>query len=349
MFPLARHRQTAVPAATISSVVMTPWDGSAVTQWDDQTTGTINGSGFDVSTSVFVDGGSVSASYVSSSQMTFTLSAAHISGSPLQTSGTKTITATNASGIPSNSKTFSVAVFDWTTPSSKQGIWVPGVSAVTLDGSDGISQIDDISGNARHLAQSDSAKRHNYLATSILNGQPAMRCFANADECLYSAAAMSSFITTSAGTVTCVYASFGISTGATQLKAGPLIWGDANSIIGLGERSTKPQSGVFNDDGAYEELDSVDPAPFGASKYVITFKHTGGNIYQRSGLGTATTAASGNSTSLAGVMNVGGKSTVTGQEFNGWIGPVAAYNAVLSTYDEERLIRKSIATYGCAV
>jgi hypothetical protein len=134
------------------------------TQYDAQTTLTVNGTNFTVSSVVQFDGVSLTTTFVNSAQVTAVIPAAEVAGSPYRTSGAKSVTVVDGA-FTSNASTYTVN--SWSAVSNLSnctGVWrasTANCAGATTNG-EKFSPWTDLKGVA-DLVQATSGDRPGYV------------------------------------------------------------------------------------------------------------------------------------------------------------------------------------------
>ncbi|GEM_PF-3396583 len=182
-----------------------------------------------------------------------------------------------------------------------------------LSDNDSVTTWNDTSGAAENVSQSTAGLKPLYK-TNILNGKPVVR-FDGSDDYLQAGSALSAFATASAKTIFVVFK-------ATSV-GGP----DHNIFEGGDWRiqvATGPVVRQYNNDGAFDTLDtSISTGTF----YIFTGWHDGTNIYNQLNANSATSTASGATSSLTTTVQIG-KFGV--RYFDGDVAEVLVFNGVLN-------------------
>ncbi len=195
--------------------------------------------------------------------------------------------------------------------SGLQGWWKADAGVYSDAGStpandnDTVQQWNDQSGNGRHFSQATATNRPTYR-TAIVNGKPVIR-FDGVDNFMATAATMTNFMTSTAGTIFVVAYVQAITTNGAAAYANDQVFSD--QITGPGVRhclalKTTPSIIAFHYDG------SEDTAAKGVATgtwYSMLYKMGGGNL--SIGLNDArdaslTSAASGAATDMTGVLRL---------------------------------------------
>ena len=207
----------------------------------------------------------------------------------------------------------------------------------------------DQSGNGRNLTQASAGPRPTIVTGGALmneiNGQP---CLGFGDtQYLDTAAAVSTFLTTSAGTVACIARATTITDANSNLYNNHALWaevtgGNCGSHCTFVNAITEVASYNFdtNVDGAFATIVASTP-------FAHMWCHRSGNVENYLNSGTPTTTASGNTGSMAGVLRVG-SSYNTNFGLIGQVADILTYSTALSSGDIALLGAAIVAPYGLA-
>ncbi len=168
-------------------------------------------------------------------------------------------------------------------------------------GSGYFSQIFDQSGAGNHIVQATTTKQPLYVASLGGNARP-VAAFDGSNDVLSSAVAVSSLMSVSAGYIILAGLVDAATLDSATSTANHLLIGDASQKLGLYVRLGGTLYAI-NDDG------SLDPARDAAPLYVpfvVELRHDTGIIYGRVNGGDWFQATSGSTSSLAGILNIGG-------------------------------------------
>jgi len=170
-----------------------------------------------------------------------------------------------------------------------------------LAGSTGyVSQLFDQSGNGRHLVQATTTKQPIYESSDELIGQPAAS-FDGDDDLLATAGNMSNLISTSDGWLVIAGRIDELAFDSATATADHLLLGDQGQKIGLYARAGGNLYG-FNNDGAGDTVTDAVPV---LEPFVATLRHGSGTLYTSVNGRTELSAASGATSSLASLFQVG--------------------------------------------
>lgn len=319
----------AVPAPAVSSIspdIGDPAGGGLVR--------TLTGTGFTGTTGVTF-GGDAATSVIVVNDTTITCLA------PAHAAGLVDVVVTNPSG--SDTLTNGYEYFD---PGSlaTNTCRLKAYTGVTESGG-AVSQWSDQSGTGNHFTQATEAAKPTYTASS-LNGRPGIH-FDGIDDVLASGAATSAFIAAGTGTIFLVGSISVYATNSGTLFNNDALLSNNGGFLGLHCKQTETFI-VSNWDGSQDSANvtNVDAA----TPYVFTWRHNsaGDGLYGRVNLGTATTAASGNTTSLASVLRLG-SSWATASVFTECkLYEVAAFSTALSDANVTKCARYFMAEWGIA-
>lgn len=162
------------------------------------------------------------------------------------------------------------------------------------------SQLFDQSGNGNHLAQATTTKQPQYV-TEIGDNDRVAASFDGSNDILSTSVAMTSLMSVSTGYLVIAGLIDTLTLDSATKTSNHLLAGDASSKLGLYVRLGGTIYGINNDgslDGAVEGAPTLVP-------FVAELRHDGGLIYVRiNGVGEDS-ATSGDTSSLAGVLNIG--------------------------------------------
>lgn len=308
---------------------------TSATQYDDATVLTVNGTNFTATSVIKIDGASQTTTFVNSTQLTCTLPAGQTPTAILAVSGAKTVTVGAAAG-----QTFTVNAWALTDVTGLQGWWRADAGNVTI--ATGVSQWNDTSGNARHLTQATgSAQPAHTSSLAGMNNQPAVTFDGSNDQ--LTGAAWSNFVAVGAYTIMAAIYPTAAPTNSATIYANTGILSDpASGLIGLYLRSA-PDVGLYNWDGS-EDKDILNINALSTGS-IITGMHSSGNLITRLGTGSESAGtASGNTTSLAGLLSMG-RAYNNVNFYTGSICEVAIWNVVISAANRDRAARYMRARY----
>lgn len=239
----------------------------------------------------------------------------------------------------------------WYDPSDLSTLWqdTAATSPVTTDGQS-VARINDKSGNGRNLTQASAGGRPIYHTSGGLHWLE----FDGSDDALNAAVAVSNFIANSAHEVCVGFRADTIAqNNATNVFSNMATWGDNGGFVSSylrnngngGTAGTAALAGAYNWDG---NADKAENAYTVAADAIFSQRHDSGNILGRLNSLTETSAASGNTSNIAGILRLGvqgGSSGIT--NLDGRIYGFFIKNAVLST--QERLDLREYMAYKSGV
>lgn len=223
-----------------------------------------------------------------------------------------------------------------------QGWWKADSETSYVDG-DPVGLFTDRSGKGRDLTRTGGNRP--IFKTGAANGKPVLR-FDGSNHYL-AGAALSNFITASAFTLFVVVkvAAIGGADSAASPWTNPTIIRDAGQLWGFHLRNTGPTLQAYNWDG---NADIATPAIATGVWMILEARHDAGNIVARRDGGAESTAASGNTNALTGLLNLS-SSTSAATRLNGDIAEVAVWNVVVSAADRARLRAGFATKYGIPI
>lgn len=169
------------------------------------------------------------------------------------------------------------------------------------DVSGAVSALLDQSGNSRNLAQGTASARPAIITAG--NQSRAAADFDGTNDFL-AGATMANFIAAANGYIVASGIINSIGTNSGTVTSNDPLWGDDDSYMGLYMRSNGTWY-ASNYDGSEDVASITNNTGTGSAK-VVRWMHTGGNVSGRVNLGTAASAASGDTTSDPDNLRVGG-------------------------------------------
>lgn len=257
----------------------------------------------------------------STKRLAFVASGTYASGSAF---ATQVATAVNAAGV------------DPATLSPTAWFRADSLPATIANGGV-ISQWSDVSGNNRHLTQATGSKQPT-LRFGVLNERPVVR-FDGTDDGFDSSVALSAILGANGrGTVFAVYK---IDVDASGLD---VIWADTTTKAALYVDNTTPTLNALNDDGTQDVANRTTTR---GVFHIGIWMQDGTNV--SAGHDNANTAglgqtASGNTSSLAGNMNVGYLANTN--FLKGDIAEIIIFNSALSEENRRRVEKYLVNKYG---
>ncbi len=177
---------------------------------------------------------------------------------------------------------------------------VDSISDFVSGGSGYFSGLFDQSGLGNHLVQATTTKQPLYEAEVGDNARPALS-FDGTDDLISTAIAVSTLMSTAVGYAVIAGLIDAATLDSATSTSNHLLMGDASSKLGLYVRKGGTLYGI-NNDGSLDEATEHVPllVPF-----VAELRHTGGIVYTRINGGDEESATSGDTSSLAGILNIG--------------------------------------------
>lgn len=211
-----------------------------------------------------------------------------------------------------------------------------------------IGALDDQVGSA-DLLQTTQADQPQLVSSgaiiTTLGGRPSMSFDGSGDVLLYGGQ-FDSFITTSAGTIICVFRAVSIHIASTTIYENDPVWSQRASTCALVLKST-PTAHGFNHDGSFDDAGAVSIAV--NTNYIHTWKHEGGVVYSYVNTNTPVSVASGNTSSLLAGLALGFVTGNSLNSFNGFITELAMWNRALSATEIAQVQHYMASYYGIAV
>lgn len=224
------------------------------------------------------------------------------------------------------------AILDGTSPNgawsfSRDLLTTWGAAARYTENTGKIDALKDQSGNSRDLLQTTAARRP-VIGTGAPN---TITCgvFNSTDLTYLTTAAgdpLSDFIAAGAGWIVISFIGSTIDTNSATVYLNEGLVCDTGQFMGLFLK-TGDAIHVYNWDGS---VDTTSTAVTEGAAYVAEWRHEGGNVYCRLNGSTEVSAASGNTTTLTGLLRIGAGPTAGGSThaLDGMIFEMAAYSTV---------------------
>lgn len=186
-----------------------------------------------------------------------------------------------------------------------------------------VSTLHDQSGNARDFTQGTAGNRPVILAAGP-NSKDSLDFTSASDHFMSTAATLADFVNADAAYIVVSFIADAFTANTTTPALNDVVLCDDGLFAGVTVRNTG--GGLvysYNWDGTYDAGSTTITT---ATAYVVELRHTGGSIFNRVNAGTESSALSGNTTSLTGVMRLGGDGTSL--SFDGKIFELAMFDAV---------------------
>ena len=209
----------------------------------------------------------------------------------------------------------------------------------TLD--TGVASVADQTGNSRHLAQATGAAQPSLASTGPQNRAAARHD--GADDLLQTVA-LSSLI--AAGTGHIVFCGI-VRAIASDNAIAPndAMWGDSAGYVANFLRSTGPSVNAYNYDGT-DDVVSITTGFALDAIFVHEWRHEGGNLHARVNGGSWSSAASGNTPVLSGLLRTGTWYTGIGIFTALDLFEIVTFNAVPDEEERDALVANMTAYYG---
>lgn len=304
-------RATGGSSVVAPSLTTTSISPTTATQWDAQTSMTVNGTGFTNSSVASLGGVALATTYVSQTQLTCVIPAAETASSPLQTAGAANVTVSNG-GAPSNGQAFTIGA--WTMASIAGLLEWNRADAANMTLNVGqISAWADNMGNGNTLGQGSGLSQPVFDALEgSLNNQGAAEFNIAPGPQFVTGPIGSAVASVSQYTVFAAFTVVAAPVNAATIYNNAAVFADVSGYWGMYIKGTGSNTIVAHNFDTADEVCSV-PFTVGVPN-VITQRHGSGTLAIRSGLGTESTVASGNTGSLASSIRVGKNlTTVTAQ------------------------------------
>lgn len=189
----------------------------------------------------------------------------------------------------------------------------------------------DQSGNARNLTDGGIAVQRPTLSTAGPNSRACAE-FDGSSDFLSVGSALSNFISAGSGLVLVSCIIDAINLNNTTAYQNDWLIADSSAFMGLFIRNTGGgQAIAYNWDGNEDKATATIAT---ATPYVLHWRHEGGNVYQGVN-GTETSVASGDTTTLTGILRMGGAGT---QFLNCKVFEAATFSTVPSGADVTTII-----------
>lgn len=214
-----------------------------------------------------------------------------------------------------------------------------GGSRYTLNGSN-VSSLNDQSGNSRHLAQGGAGSQPP-TATAGANSRIAIDFVPASTDSLVGAA-ISSFITNSAGYIICSGIVDAFNSAAPPHFGDEAFFADSGGFIGWHVVST-PAGSAYNWDGDSDVM-ATPHAMVAGDEVVVEWKHEGGTLYSRLNGGEWLSKTSGNTTTMTGTLQIGKSSGAVWGDYKFF--EMACFSAVPSTAEQDALSADFMAWIG---
>ena len=196
-----------------------------------------------------------------------------------------------------------------------------GTTLVTADGQ-ACQQMNDKSGNSRHFSGAGTARP--LYKTARVNGKSTLLFDGTND--VMTAAAISNFIANNAYTFIGVCKPAALDQNSATIYNNDVFYCDASGYIGYFMKSA-PTGHIYNWDGNQDSTTNTIPAA--GTAWLVVARHSGGNIISAINQGAENSAASGNTSTLTGALQIGGRVAFTNLD---WC-ELAVWNVVLSAAD----------------
>jgi len=204
-----------------------------------------------------------------------------------------------------------------------------GGSRFTLN-SGNVSSLNDQSGNSRHLAQ---ATTNQQPPTATANSRTVID-FGGVEDSL-AGAAISNFISNNAGYIIASAIVDAVTTNNASSSGNDMIFCDTGGFIGfhLKNNASVYTGHAYNYDGTDDKTTNTS-FPIGTA-VVIEWKHEGGNILGRINGGSWDTVASGNTSTMTGLLQIGKSFGAVWTDYRFF--EMAAFNTVPGTTTQNNL------------
>ena len=302
------------------------------TQWDGDTVDSVNGSGFTPASVVTIDGAAVSTTYVSPTQLQFTIPRADAASSPLRTSGVKVVQVVGASGNAN------LTVSAWTYSTAT------GHSLLLDAHGDNVSstQWTETSGAGRHVTQAVAANNPTHTSSlAALGNMPALT-FDGGNDFYAGTWTLDAIITTTAGTILTAFVATAVDTNDALIYENDSPWADNSGSHGL-----RLKSGGTMHANAFDSASRDASTPFVIGTACVGgWRHNGSNIFARKNIAAEVSAAcTAGSSYNTKTLRIGRSYGSSSKWFAGSIGRIVAWNVSLSTANYERAIRKTMVEF----
>lgn len=196
----------------------------------------------------------------------------------------------------------------------------------------------DQSGNGRNIVQPTATNQPQLVSSgsviTTLGGQPSID-FDGVDNFMFSGVLISAFLTTSAGTVACIFRADVINTANGTAYDNDTVWCNDDEQVGIALHSTGPKVQAMNQDTGALDVSEITIAE--DTNYVHVWQH--GSSQVRSFLNNNTgqdAKSTGNTTALNTSLTIGKNYNETAY-FDGNMVQLICYNTELSTTDIDSL------------
>lgn len=204
-----------------------------------------------------------------------------------------------------------------------------------------VSTLHDQSGNSRDFTQGTALNRPVILEAGP-NSRESLDFDSANDHHMSTAATLADFINADAAYIVVSFIVDVITINSATAALNDVVVCDDGLFQGITIRNTAGGTVYsYNWDGSYDVGSTTITT---ATAYVVELVHTGGNITNRVNAGTASTAASGNTTTLTGIMRLGGDGTA--QSFNGKIFEAFACDTVPDESTRDTIVADLMAWIG---
>jgi hypothetical protein len=218
-----------------------------------------------------------------------------------------------------------------------------GGDRYTLDGGGVVSNFQDQSGNNRDLTSSGSQRPA--LTTAGPNSRACLD-FDGAANALQSSVQAVSFISASSGYMVISFIVDAVAGNNAQAFTNDALLGDIGGFFGAYLKNTSPITGQsFNWDAGGEDTAGTNVINAGIP-YVIEWRHESGTLYVRVNGAGEQSIASGDTATLANVMNMADGYTGTQNRFNGKIFEAATFSTVPAGGARDNLVADMMAWIG---
>lgn len=197
---------------------------------------------------------------------------------------------------------------DFTVADASLTVDTEAIATFVGTGTGYVSSFFDQSGNARTLAQATTTKQPEFDAeltdadgATVANGMPAA-AFDGSNDILATSGALSDLISVSTGYIVIAGLIDALTLDSATADANHLLIGDASTKIGLYARLGGTLYGMNADSGGDDSITDNVPT---LVPFVAEIRHASGTLYTRVNLTTEKSTTSGDTTSLAGALNVG--------------------------------------------
>lgn len=211
-----------------------------------------------------------------------------------------------------------------------KGWWEPRAEVGLFDG-DAMAQWSGLDALERDLVQASAPYKPTYRA-NLLNGH-AVAQFDGGD-LIKSSVAAGSFLNANAHTSFALFMATSIPNSGTGTNNAFVWTEDDNGRVGMPLKNT-PAVGAYNYDGAGAEVFIATPAFLIGNWHIVMTRHSLGTLYVAVDGGSESSVASGNTSSLSGVLSVGGNFATASPNrmFTGYLAHLSLFDASLgSTY-----------------